>query len=173
MTVNRSVVVHGGEQMKRRIAAYVAAVSLAVSGLVGIGSPAQAASPTCYELNCNNLDVLSTNCTTTAFAIDGWVLADEDTGATVFSGDLWFSPFCHAFWGEFDSKSDGGVDIGLWGIREYGGNGYQDSLDLYSDFFGAGHWTTKLRSSRRSVKFCWTQAGMGGDTGIGECTKWR
>ena len=162
--------------MKRRTAAYAAAISLAVSGLTGVGSPALAATPTCYELNCNNLDVLSTNCTTGAYAIDGWVLQDGST--TMQTGDLWFSPFCHAFWGEYDSKTEGGVDVGLWGIPEYGGNGYIDALDLYSNFYGVGHWTTKLRSSRRSVKFCWTQAGLGGDAGdtgdtIGACTKWR
>lgn len=165
--------------MKRKLAAYAAALSLAVSGLLAVASPAMAATPTCYELNCNKLDLSSTNCLTSAYAIDGWVLKDADGEGHDQTGDLWFSPLCHAFWGEYDSDAAGGVDIALWGIPEYGGLGYIDSLDFYGSFNGPGHWTTKLFSSRRSIKFCWTQAGMGGDTGDssstvpGECTKWR
>ncbi|WP_213011985.1 hypothetical protein, partial [Paractinoplanes toevensis] len=101
-----------------------------------------------------------------------------DGTTTLQTVDLWYSPTCHAFWGEYNQKAEGGVTLGLWGISPYGGSGYLKSLDFFSNFTGPGVWTTKLYNSMQSVKFCWTQQGHGGDggdtqTAIGGCTKWR
>jgi hypothetical protein len=159
------------------MAAYAPAAGMAVSGVVGIATPALAA-PTCYELSCNNLELTSTNCKSDAFAIDGTALKDS-SGNLRHEANLWFSPSCHAFWGDWNQKDQGGVDIALWSIAEYAeGSGYKRLLDSFPQFSGPGVWTTKLYSSRASVKFCWTQAGQGGDMGdvvtdLGACTKWR
>ncbi|GIF24400.1 hypothetical protein BJ973_007880 [Actinoplanes tereljensis] len=161
--------------MKRRIAAYAAALGLAISGLVGLATPALAA-PSCYEQSCNNTAVAGTNCTSGAYGIDGFKVVDGTT--TLQTVDLWYSPTCHAFWGEYNQKDAGGVDLALMGISAYGGIGYSRALDTYDGFNGPGVWTTKLYNSMQSVKFCWTQQGMGGDggdsqTAIGGCTRWR
>ncbi|WP_213013922.1 hypothetical protein, partial [Paractinoplanes toevensis] len=64
--------------MKRRIAAYAAAIGMAVSGLTGLATPALAA-PSCYEQSCNGTEVAGTNCTTGAFGIDGFKVVDGTT----------------------------------------------------------------------------------------------
>ena len=161
--------------MKKRIAAYAAAIGMAVTGLAGVATPALAA-PSCYEQSCNGTAVAGTNCTSDAFGIDGFKVLDGTT--TLQTIDLWYSPSCHAFWGEYKQNDEGGVTLGLWGISPYGGSGYSRPLDIYESFYGPGVWTTELFNSMQSVKFCWTQAGLGGDAGdgqlaLGGCTRWR
>src|SRR5689334_790607 len=100
---------------------------MAVSGLAAVAAPAYAA-PTCYELSCNNLEVASTNCKTEAYAIDGTAVKDAN-GNVLQEADLWFSPSCHAFWGEWTLKTSGGVSVALWGISDLAaGSGYERLL---------------------------------------------
>ena len=150
----------------RRLAAFAATAALAVSGLLGYATPAAAA--TCFEATCDGKVLANTDCATNDYSIDDFFVGSDQSIA------LWYSPGCHAFWGEYNLTTSGGTSVALYGIPLLGG--YSVVLDQYVSFSGPGKWETKLHTSKQSAKFCWSQQpGDPGDsqTAIGGCTKWR
>jgi hypothetical protein len=154
--------------IRRAAMAAVAGVVLAV--ITGLTSPASAATPTCSGAGCEGKDVSTTNChDAKAYAIDGYHSGDS---TIVF--DLWYSPSCHAMWGDYQSNS---VTPGLastYGIAPYSGTGEAKEINQKTTGPGQGDSSTTLVSSLQSVKFCLhTKAGLPDGTNDFTCTGWR
>jgi hypothetical protein len=152
-----------------------AVVWLTLAAAAGFAAPAAAATPTCFGATCNGKDVNTTNCATGAFAIDGFKTTSGST--TDMTIDLWYSPVCHAMWGEFRSFIGGGVSTSLRAVAPYSGSG---TSRLLSQAFvnGITGYSTPLYDWQQSIKFCWSQnPGDPGDdsqrTAVGGCTRWR
>jgi hypothetical protein len=154
--------------IRRAVVAAVAGAVLAVS--TGLTSPASAATPTCSGAGCDGKDVSTTNChDARAYAIDGYHSGDH---TIIF--DLWYSPSCHAMWGDYQNNSSSTGLASLYGVAPYSGTGEAKELYFKSTGAGQGDVSTTLVNSIQSVKFCWhTTKGLPDDTNNFTCTGWR
>lgn len=144
--------------IRQRVFVMLVSTVLAVIGSVVPGVPASAAVH-CDGNGCNGRKIGDTDCKNQAYAIAG--MAVSPAGQVLGRGDLWFSPTCHAMWGDFNATSENFFgEIRLVTQPEYGGL----NKTVFSEtLHGVGNVTTTLIGWQQSVQLC----------GAGTCTAWR
>jgi hypothetical protein len=151
--------------------AVVAAVTGVILAAIGLATPAAAATPTCSGASCDGKVVTTTNCNDSrAYAIDG-ITAGSITLA------LWYSPSCHAMWGDYKLTGSGTAWMSMFGVAPYSGSGEARSLYSVNASGPTTDISTTLFNSIQSIEFCWNQQpGMppaDGSEGPYGCTRWR
>jgi hypothetical protein len=154
--------------IRRAVAAAVTGVILAA---IGLATPAAAATPTCSGASCDGQVVTTTNCNDSrAYAIDG--VTNSGMALT-----LWYSPSCHAMWGDYQLTDSGAAWIQMWAVAPYGGSGEARSLVNLNVSGPTSHISTTLFNSIQSIELCWNQQQTippaDGSQGPYACTRWR
>jgi hypothetical protein len=135
--------------IRRAVVAAVAGAVLAV--IAGLSSPASAATPSCTGASCDGKDVSTTNChDARAYAIEG---RHVDGDPVVF--DLWYSPSCHAMWGDYQITAEAPGFVSLYGVAPYSGSGEAKEVYVKQTSPSINDLSTTLVNSMQSVKLCW------------------
>jgi hypothetical protein len=135
----------------------------ALTTVIGLMVPAPAmAAVHCDGSGCNGKKITETDCMTRAYAIGG--LEVKFSSKTVARADLWFSPSCHAMWGDYNA-SDGEMfaSVELQTQPEYGG---VNAVPFSEYLRGPGNVTTTMVDWQQSVRVC-------ANGGTLTCTPWR
>lgn len=147
----------------KRHRAFLCLVTAAVAA-VGLMAPTPASAAVhCDGSGCNGKKITDTDCMTRAYATSG-VQVTNSAKKVVATVDLWFSPSCHAMWGEYNATdADVFASVDLETQPEYGGVNVQRFSELLR---GPGHITTTMTDWQQSVRVC----ASGGTT---NCTGWK
>lgn len=143
-----------------------AAHEAAVFGLAPSAHPAMLSAtvtPSCWAVSCEDQYATDVGCQDDAYVVAAFQIPDAQASRPS-EVDLWYSPACHAAWGEYytTDPQDSRVVV-LYGLPEYGGV----ESGPYQTVFGAGDYRTTMLDWDDSVKFC-AQPG-----GVDLCTRWR
>lgn len=125
--------------------------------------PSAAATPSCWGVTCEDQYAADMGCQDDAYVVASFQMTDPQASQPP-EADLWYSPACHAGWGEYytTDPQDSRVVV-LYSEPEYGG--VESGIDV--TVFGAGDNRTTMLDWNNSLKFC-AEPG-----GIDLCTRWR
>ncbi|MCW2502922.1 MAG: hypothetical protein JWO79_1206 [Actinomycetia bacterium] len=135
----------------------IATVSVVAIGLIGptqagaadaahyAAPPTGKVTTTCYGQSCQGLDPTAAGCNADAFAITGTLVKTYTSNVPMAQVDVYYSPSCHAGWGESVDKS--------------GGASFYTSIAIYSGPAGGAFNTVaprKMINWDNSIKMCVT-----------------
>ena len=160
---------------KRTSIGWIATVVAAMlAGLAGAGVPAEAA-PGCWATTCSGQPGGGLGCQDDAYVVAGYRVPATPAGRRT-EADLWYSPGCHAAWGEyFTDDPDDIRDAALYWTDEYGGPEHRELVNV----LGPGDYRTTMVAWDASVKFCAEHNGQDPDMDLANspdvnlCSRWR
>jgi hypothetical protein len=160
--------------MRRLVRVFVCAALLAVATVVAAPSAVSAAAG-CWGNGCEGELAANFGCQDDAYVVAS-VTVPAVQAPNRAEMDLWYSPACHAVWGEYyTTYSPDSRDIGLYSSDSYGSVEHNVRVAV----IGQGDYRTTMTGWDGSVKACAEHNFVDPDLDLANdpnwnlCTRWR